>query len=105
MRPSNERKLLEGIIRASRKPPAIRTLRMTVIGTSVWAVAILVILTIFGGRAGLTWQMVAAVGVGFALGVFTYYDWYRNAASVSWPVVSPYLDLAAIERRISELRT
>ena len=53
----------------------------------------------------MTWQVLAIAGVGFALGLYTYYDWYRNVKAMFWPVLSPYFDTAAIERRIAELRT
>jgi len=78
---------------------------MILIGTVVWLIAGFSVLTIVGGRSEITWQVLAIAGVGFALGLFTYYDWYRNVRAMSWPVFSPYFDIAAIERRIAELRT
>ena len=105
MNPANEKKLLETILRTRQNPPAIRSLRMTLLGASLWMVAAFALLTISGGRSGLTWQVIATAAIGFALGLFSYYDWYRHARAISWPVFAPYFDLAAIERRLVELRT
>lgn len=105
MTPANERKLLETILQTTKRPPAVRSLRMILIGTGVWLAAAFAILSISGGRDGITWQVIAIAGVGFALGLFTYYDWYRNVRAISWPVFSPYFDIQAIERRLAELRT
>ena len=105
MSPSNERKLLEAILATSRNPPAIRSARMHLIGTAIWATAGFALIWVSGGLAGLTWQILASTGIGFLLGLFTYYDWYRDVRARSWPVFSPYFDLVAVERRLAELRT
>lgn len=105
MTPANEIKLLEAILRTNAKPPVLRSPRMILIGAVVWLVAAFSVLAVVGGRSGMTWQVLAIAGVGFALGLYTYYDWYRNVKAMFWPVLSPYFDTAAIERRIAELRT
>ena len=105
MSPANERKLLEAILRHIDKPPARHTLRMTLIGAVVWMAAGFAVVFLSGGYAGITWQLVAVSAIAFALGAFTCWDWYRHSTAISWPVFSPYLDRAAIESRLSQLRT
>ena len=105
MTPANELKLLEVILRTNSNPPKLRSPRLILIGAALWLVSGFAVLTIVGGSSGLTWQVLAVAGIGFTLGLFSYYDWYRNVRAMSWPVFSPYFDIAAIERRIAELRT
>ena len=105
MNQANEIRLLESILRTTQNPPPARSPRMILIGTTIWLLAAFGVLTIVGGRSGVTWQIIAIAGIGFVVGLFSYYDWYRNVRAMSWPVFSPYFDLAAIERRLAELRT
>lgn len=105
MSPARERKLLQLILDRHSKPPAVRSLKNTVIGTAVWAIAAFAVLTVVGGGSHVTWQVIAIAVIGFVAGCFTLYDMRRQASAEQWPVFSRYLDIQAVEARLLELRT
>lgn len=105
MNPKREEKLLEAILRMRDRPPKWRKARAAFIGTAVWALAGLTVLTIIGGPNALTWRAVAVATVGFALGFFSLWDMRRQVIAEIWPLYARYLDTDAMERRLNELRT
>ena len=105
MSPIREQKLLAQLLRTKAKPINRRSLLGLVLTIMVWGVAAYAILSIAGGAQGITNNVLALVAIGFALGLFTLFDFFRQRTLLALAVQAQYLDVDAIERRISELRT